>query len=196
MRNDRSKKTLKIVYYGPGVAGGTTNMLYIASRCVPRAEEDSGLYAYLDVVKDCLTIDSTNFNRLGIDLFTQGIAQITCYRPPCSIYRDPRRREILEGVDGVIFVADSQIARMEANVEMMEELELHLQSYGSTLSSLPWVIQYNKRDLLNILSVEMLEVRLNQDHVPYVEAISVKGVGVIETLTTLLQLLVPTIKEE
>jgi len=68
-----------------------------------------------------LLIDSTNFNRIGIGSFAQAIAQITCYRPRFSIYRDPRRREILAGVDGVIFVADSQIARMEANVEMIEE---------------------------------------------------------------------------
>ena len=96
----------------------------------------------------------------------------------------------------MVFVADSQIDRMEANIETLEELERHLQRYGSMLSSLLGVIQYNKRDLPNIVPTGMLEARLNQHHVPYVEAIGVKWGGVIETLATLLQMLVPPIEEE
>jgi hypothetical protein len=97
---------------------------------------------------------------------------------------------ILKGVDGIVFVADSQIERMDENIESFENMIENLESYGMKLEDIPYVLQYNKRDLPNIASVEELQKNLNKDGVPYFEAIATKGVGVFETLKEIAKMVI------
>jgi signal recognition particle receptor subunit beta len=104
------------------------------------------------------------------------------YTVPGQVFYDASRKLILKGVDGVVFVADSQEERLDANIESMENLKDNLEEQGYQLEKLPFVIQYNKRDLPNVSSVSELRNLLNPDNVPDFEACATTGEGVFETL--------------
>ena len=110
------------------------------------------------------------------------------YTVPGQVYYNASRKLILKGVDGIIFVADSQVERFEDNIESMENLIENLKEYNLSLDKIPFVIQYNKRDLPNIAPVEELERALNILKVPYFEAVATEGIGVFETLKTVAKL--------
>lgn len=175
----------KIVYYGTGLGGKTTNLEYIYSRVNP---ETKGKMISLATE----TERTLFFDFLPIDLGeVRGFkTRFHLYTVPGQVYYNASRRLILKGVDGIVFVADSQDTRAEANIEAMHNLYENLETYGYDLQEIPFAIQYNKRDLENKLPVEELRAQINPMGVPDFEAIAIEGKGVFETLSTVSKLVV------
>ena len=169
----------KIVYYGTGLGGKTTNLEYVYSRVNP---DTKGKMISLATE----TERTLFFDFLPIDLGeVRGFkTRFHLYTVPGQVYYNASRRLILKGVDGVIFVADSQRDRMEANIESMHNLYENLESYGYDLEKIPFAIQYNKRDLPDVMNVEELRAQLNPAGVPDFEGVAIEGTGVFETLSS------------
>ena len=167
----------KLVYYGPGLCGKTTNLQVIHSRVEPSTK--GKLISLATETERTLFFD---FLPLELGTIRGFKTRFHLYTVPGQVFYDASRKLILRGADGVIFVADSQIERLESNVESLENLETNLGEQNLTLQTLPFVLQYNKRDLPNIVPVEELQVALNPRHVPWFEACAPKGMGVFETL--------------
>jgi len=167
----------KIVYYGPGLGGKTTNIQYVYSRVSPQTKGR--------LVSLATEMDRTLFfDFLPLDLGAiRGFrTRFHLYTVPGQVFYDASRRLILRGVDGVVFVADSLISRFEANVESMYNLHENLAEHGLKLDNLPFALQYNKRDLRHIIPVADLQEELNPQRHPHFEAIATQGVGVFDTL--------------
>ena len=179
----------KILYYGPGLGGKTTNIEYVHSRVDPR---NRGEFISLATEQGSTLL----FDFLALDLgVVQGLrTRFHLYTVPGQAYFESRRQLLLKGVDGVVFVADSQIDRDEANAEAMQSLYDSLDTRGYDVSRLPFVIQYNKRDLPGILPVRELRARLNPDGVPDFESIATEGRGVFETLAAVSRLVVKSLR--
>lgn len=167
----------KIVYYGPGLCGKTTNLQYIYDSTAPQAK---GKLISLATETDRTLF----FDFMPLELGTvRGFkTRFHLYTVPGQVYYDASRKLILKGVDGVVFVADSQEERMDANIESLYNLEENLKSQGYDLSDIPYVLQLNKRDLPNVISVEELSGELQRKGEPVYEAIASKGDGVFDTL--------------
>jgi mutual gliding-motility protein MglA len=167
----------KIVYYGPGLCGKTTNLQYIFDKTNPAAK---GKLISLATETDRTLF----FDFLPLELGTvRGFkTRFHLYTVPGQVFYDASRKLILKGVDGVIFVADSQVERMDANVEAIENLESNLKSQGYDLMAIPYVLQLNKRDLPNVASVDEMKRLLVKKNEPTFEAVAAKGPGVFETL--------------
>ena len=167
----------KIVYYGPGLCGKTTNLQYIYDKTNPGAK---GKLISLATETDRTLF----FDFLPLELGTvRGFkTRFHLYTVPGQVFYDASRKLILKGVDGVVFVADSQIERMEANLESVENLRVNLAEQGYDLDKVPYVVQYNKRDLPNIATTEELRRLLNPRNVPEYQAVAPTGVGVFDTL--------------
>ncbi|RMH21737.1 MAG: gliding-motility protein MglA [Gemmatimonadetes bacterium] len=178
----------KIVYYGTGLGGKTTNLEYVYSRVNP---ETKGKMISLATE----TERTLFFDFLPIDLGeVRGFkTRFHLYTVPGQVYYNASRKLILKGVDGIIFVADSQRERMEANVEAMHNLYENMDSYGYDLSQIPFAIQYNKRDLSNAMPVEELRAQLNPTGVPDFEAVAIEGKGVFETLSAVSKMVVQSL---
>ena len=178
----------KIVYYGTGLGGKTTNLEYVYSRVNP---DTKGKMISLATE----TERTLFFDFLPIDLGeVRGFkTRFHLYTVPGQVYYNASRKLILKGVDGVIFVADSQAERMEANIEAMHNLYENLESYGYDLSQIPFAIQYNKRDLSNVMSMEELRAQLNPGGVSDFEAVAIEGKGVFETLGSVSKLVVQSL---
>ncbi len=181
--------TAKIVYYGPGLSGKTTNLQFIYNS-LP-ANRRGELVSLPTETDRTLFFDLLPLRLGKIGEFT---TRLQLYTVPGQVFYNATRRVVLQGVDGIVFVADSQRAMREANIESLENLKENLATYGLTLSQIPWVLQYNKRDLPDILSVEELNRDLNFMNVPYFEAIAIAGVGVIPTLKKISQLTLEYLK--
>jgi signal recognition particle receptor subunit beta len=167
----------KIVYYGPGLCGKTTNLQYIYDRTNPAAK---GKLISLATETDRTLF----FDFLPLDLGTvRGFkTRFHLYTVPGQVFYDASRKLILKGVDGVVFVADSQEARMDANVESLQNLDKNLVEHGFDLATVPYVLQLNKRDLPTALPVDVLYRSLNFKGEPTFEATAPLGVGVFDTL--------------
>ena len=167
----------KIVYYGTGLGGKTTNLEYVYSKVNPDAKGKM-----ISLATE--TERTLFFDFLPIDLGdVKGFkTRFHLYTVPGQVYYNASRKLILKGVDGVIFVADSQAERMEANIEAMHNLYENLDSYGYDLTSIPFAMQYNKRDLPNAMSMDDLKAQLNPMGVPDFEGVAIEGRGVFETL--------------
>lgn len=167
----------KIVYYGPGLGGKTTNLQYIYSKTSPDAK---GKMISLATETDRTLF----FDFLPLDLGTiRGFTtRFHLYTVPGQVFYDASRKLILKGADGVIFVADSQEERMESNIESIRNLETNLKQHGLDLKTLPYALQFNKRDLPNAMAVDELYRVLNYKREPTFEAIAPKGDGVFDTL--------------
>lgn len=167
----------KIVYYGPGLCGKTTNLQYIYDSTAPQAK---GKLISLATETDRTLF----FDFMPLELGTvRGFkTRFHLYTVPGQVYYDASRKLILKGVDGVVFVADSQEERMDANIESLYNLEENLKSQGYELMNIPYVLQLNKRDLPNVVSVEELTAELNRKDEPVYEAVASKGDGVFDTL--------------
>ena len=167
----------KIVYYGTGLGGKTTNLEYVYSKVNPHAKGKM-----ISLATE--TERTLFFDFLPIDLGeVKGFkTRFHLYTVPGQVYYNASRKLILKGVDGVIFVADSQTERMEANIEAMHNLYENLESYGYDLTKIPFAMQYNKRDLPNAMSTGNLRSQLNPMGVPDFEGIAIEGQGVFETL--------------
>ena len=168
----------KIVYYGPGLGGKTTNLQYIYNKTAP---ESKGKMISLATEADrTLFFDFLPLDLGSIRGFT---TRFHLYTVPGQVFYDASRKLILKGVDGVVFVADSQEERFEANVESLENLKANLREQGYDYDKIPIVIQYNKRDLPNAVAVESLREALNPTgKLPDFEAAAQGGKGVFETL--------------
>jgi mutual gliding-motility protein MglA len=173
----------KLVYYGPGLGGKTTNLEYIYEKVQP---DTRGKLISLATEQERTLF----FDFLPVDLGSiRGFrTRFHLYTVPGQVYYNASRRLILKGVDGVVFVADSQAERMDANIAAMENLYENLSEYGYDLRTLPLVLQWNKRDLPTALPVAELNAQLNPDSVPVHEAVAVRGQGVFDTLRTVSKL--------
>ena len=167
----------KIVYYGPGLCGKTTNLQYIFDTTAPGAK---GKMISLATETDRTLF----FDFMPLELGTvRGFkTRFHLYTVPGQVFYDASRRLILKGVDGVVFVADSQEERMDANIESLYNLEENLRSQGYELMKLPYALQLNKRDLPNIVSVADMAAELQRKGEPVVEAVAASGTGVFDTL--------------
>jgi hypothetical protein len=178
----------KIVYYGPGLCGKTTNLQYIYAKTNPDAKGKM-----ISLATE--TERTLFFDFLPIDLGEiRGFkTRFHLYTVPGQVYYNASRRLILKGVDGLIFVADSQRSRLEANIEAMHNLYENMESYGYDIQSIPFVLQYNKRDLPDIMSVEEMRAVLNPMGLPDFEAVAIEGEGVFPTLSTVSKLVVKSL---
>ena len=167
----------KIVYYGPGLCGKTTNLQYIYNKTNPEAK--GKMISLATETERTLFFD---FLPLSLGEIRGFKTRFHLYTVPGQVFYDASRKLILKGVDGVVFVADSQVERMEANIESLENLRLNLTEQGYNLDKLPFIMQYNKRDLPNIATMAELHEALNPTDVPEFEARATTGVGVFETL--------------
>jgi len=167
----------KIVYYGPGLCGKTTNLQYIFDTTAPQAR---GKMISLATETDRTLF----FDFMPLELGTvRGFkTRFHLYTVPGQVFYDASRKLILKGVDGVVFVADSQEERMDANIESLYNLEENLRSQGYELMKLPYALQLNKRDLPNIVSVADMAAELQRKGEPVVEAVAASGAGVFDTL--------------
>jgi signal recognition particle receptor subunit beta len=167
----------KIVYYGAGLGGKTTNLQVIYQKT---AEQQKGKMISLATE----TERTLFFDFLPLDLGTvRGFkTRIHLYTVPGQVFYDASRKLILRGVDGIVFVADSQEQRMDANVEALDNLMSNVKEHGYDFNKLPYVLQLNKRDLPNILPVDLLTTELRRKNEPVLEAVAFQGVGVFETL--------------
>lgn len=178
----------KIVYYGPGLGGKTTNLEYVYEKVAPTTR--GKLISLATETERTLF-----FDFLPVDLGTiRGFkTRFHLYTVPGQVYYNASRKLILKGVDGVVFVGDSQVERLDANIEAMHNLYENLTEYGLDVRQLPFVIQYNKRDLPNICSVQELEENLNPEGVPYFEAVGSRGIGVFDTLKGVSKLVIKSL---
>ena len=172
---------LKIVFYGPGMSGKTTNLEFIHSKLDPSL---AGELVSLKTKEDRTIF--FDFMQIEVGKIKGKKPKFNLYTVPGQVYYASSRKVILNGVDGLVFVADSQPHRMEANIETLLDLENNLKQDGHTLENFPWVIQYNKRDLPGVESVETLQKKLNFFNVPHFEAIAVRGDGVFNTLKAII----------
>jgi mutual gliding-motility protein MglA len=173
----------KIVYYGPGLCGKTTNLQWIYDKTNPTAK---GKLISLATETDRTLF----FDFLPLELGTvRGFkTRFHLYTVPGQVFYDASRKLILKGVDGVIFVADSQVERMDANVEAIENLVVNLKSQGYDLNNIPYVLQLNKRDLPNVAPLDEMVSLLKRKDEPVIEAVAPKGTGVFETLKAVAKL--------
>jgi signal recognition particle receptor subunit beta len=210
----------KLVYYGPGLGGKTTNLEYIYEKVAPASKGKM-----ISLATE--TERTLFFDFLPVDLGTiRGFkTRFHLYTVPGQVYYNASRKLILKGVDGVVFVADSQIERMEANVESMQNLYDNLLQHGYDLTRIPFVVQYNKRDLPNAAPADELQENLNPgwpvedasrqrpvpdvdrpgqylveqldgtwiERAPYFDAVAVKGDGVFDTLRAISKLVLKTL---
>ncbi len=167
----------KIVYYGPGLCGKTTNIQHVYNKVAP---ETKGKLITLATEMDRTLF----FDFLPLELGTvKGFkTRFHLYTVPGQVYYDASRKLILRGVDGVVFVADSQTSRYDANIESLYNLHENLEEYKLKLDEIPYVIQYNKRDMPDIIGLDDMEQELNPDQSPSVEAVAINGLGVFDTL--------------
>lgn len=180
----------KIVYYGPGLCGKTTNLEYIFEKVAPNTR--GKLISLATETERTLFFDFLPVDLGSIRGFK---TRFHLYTVPGQVFYDASRKLILKGVDGVIFVADSQIERAEANLESVENLRINLAEQGYNLDTVPYVVQYNKRDLPNVASVEELREMLNPTNVPDFEAVARTGTGVFDTLKAVAKLVLAELKK-
>ncbi|MDD0854670.1 GTPase domain-containing protein [Halobacteriovorax sp. GB3] len=179
----------KIVYYGPGLGGKTTNIQYVY-------QKTSG-----DSKGKMITLNTENERTLFFDFLPLDLGEIRgfktrfhLYTVPGQVFYEASRKLILRGVDGIVFVADSQVERMEANLESLRGLEKNLIEQGYEIEKVPVVLQWNKRDLPNVASIEDLRTKINKWDFPEFEASAVTGEGVFETLKSISKLVLMNLK--
>jgi mutual gliding-motility protein MglA len=187
---------VKIVYYGPGRGGKTTNLEYINRKFQHR------------IHSEMVTVKTHGDRTLFFDFlpFDVGLVngyqiKIQLYTVPGQVKYDATRRLVLRGVDGIVFVADGMIVRRENNIQSLNNLQENLASYKKNLHTLPWVLQYNKMDLkdqgIPMLPVEVLEQDLNQEfHRPCFPASALEGTNVVATLKKIISLTVASIRKQ
>ena len=181
----------KIVYYGPGLCGKTTNLQHIYQKTNP------------DVKGKMISLATETERTLFFDFLPLSLGEIRgfktrfhLYTVPGQVFYDASRKLILKGVDGVVFVADSQEERFEANVESLENLRANLREQGYDFDKIPVVLQYNKRDLPNAVPIEDLKSALNPTgKIADFEAAAQSGKGVFETLKALARLVLQELKK-
>lgn len=180
----------KIVYYGPGLCGKTTNLQFIYNKIRP--ESKGKMISLATETERTLFFD---FLPLSLGEIKGFKTKFHLYTVPGQIFYDASRKLILKGVDGIVFVCDSQIDRMDANIESFENMKINLAEQGYDLNNIPYVLQYNKRDLPSIVPVSELKKLLNVNGVPDFEATAPQGVGVFESLKVIVKLVLIELKK-
>jgi len=180
----------KIVYYGPGLCGKTTNLQYVYQKTATEAK--GKMISLATETERTLFFD---FLPLSLGEIRGFKTRFHLYTVPGQVFYDASRKLILKGVDGVVFVADSQEERYDANIESLDNLRFNLQEQGYDLDKIPFIIQYNKRDLPNAMSVDELRKDLNLTDVPDFEACAATGEGVFETLKAVAKLILIELKK-
>jgi hypothetical protein len=182
---------VKIVYYGPGLSGKTTNLRYIHQKIDPAARGE------------LISLETEHERTYFFDLLPIKAGYIGYFRVtfqlmtvPGQVYYEASRKNVLIGTDGIVFVADSQVPLLDANLESFEGLRRNFQEQKVDLNQVPLVLQYNKRDLGNLIPVETLNNLLNPRHAPFIEAAAIAGRGVFETLKEIARLTVPRVREK
>ena len=174
--------TYKLVYYGTGLGGKTTNLKYIHGQVNHACRGE--MISLATETERTLFFD---FMPLELDLVNGFRARIAIYTVPGQEEYDLSRKQILRGCDGIIFVADSSSVRQDANVESLKNMRENLVFNKLKLEEIPWILQYNKRDLVDAVPLERLEQNLNQARVPYFEACALEGLGVFATLKAIIK---------
>ncbi|HLD99122.1 MAG TPA: GTPase domain-containing protein [Bdellovibrionota bacterium] len=179
----------KIIYFGPGLSGKTTNIQYIYE------------HTQADSRGKLVTLSTENERTLFFDFLPLSVGEVHGYKTRFHLYSIPgqtfyetSRQFILKGVDGIVFVVDSQLERMEADIESFESLEKGLERQGYDLGKLPLVFQYNKRDLQGVVPIQELEATFNSMRRPFFEAVANRGQGVMETLQAISQRVIQELK--
>lgn len=185
------KIAVKIVYYGPGLCGKTTNLRYIYTKIDPRSRGDF----------ICLETDAERtyfFDLLPIKAGLIGDYQVhfSLMTVPGQVFYEASRRSVLKGADGIVFVADSQVPLLDSNLECFDGMRKNLVDFKLDMNSIPLVFQYNKRDLDNLIPVETFNNLINPELRPFVESSAINGVGVFETLKEIAKVTVPVVKEK
>jgi len=180
----------KIVYYGPGLCGKTTNLQFVYQKTSPDAK--GKMISLATETERTLFFD---FLPLALGEIRGFKTRFHLYTVPGQVFYDASRKLILKGVDGVVFVADSQEERLDANVESMENLKANLEEQGYDLDKIPFVMQYNKQDLPNVTSMDELRSLLNPNGVPEFGACATTGEGVFETLKAVAKLILMELKK-
>jgi signal recognition particle receptor subunit beta len=181
----------KIVYYGPGLCGKTTNLQYIYNRTNPEAK--GKMISLATETERTLFFD---FLPLSLGDIRGFRTRFHLYTVPGQVFYDASRKLILKGVDGVVFVADSQEERFEANLESVENLRTNLKEQGYDLDRIPFVIQYNKRDIEGAVALDEMRANLNPTgNVPDFEAVARTGQGVFDTLKAIARLVLVELKK-
>ncbi len=181
----------KIVYYGPGLSGKTTNIDVVYKRLKP---EQKGKLVSLATQTDRTLF----FDFLPVELGeVKGFkTRFHLYTVPGQVYYNATRKMVLKGADGVIFVADSQRQMMDVNIESLKNLEENLKAYGKSLENIPHIIQFNKRDLPNVVPLEEMYKKLNKYNAPFFEAVAIDGKGVMESLSAASKMVLRNLREK
>ena len=182
---------VKIVYYGPGLSGKTTNLRFIYSKMDPDSRGD--LLCLETPMERTLFFDLLPIKAGLIHEFQVHFQLMTV---PGQVFYEASRKSVLKGADGIVFVADSQIPLLDANLENFDGLRKNLVDYNVDLNFMPLVFQYNKRDLENLIPVETFNSLLNPLNLPYVESSAINGKGVFETLQQIAKLTIPVVREK
>ena len=186
----RREINCKIVYYGPGLCGKTSNLKHIYRQTSEVAKGE--MVSLATETERTLFFD---FLPLSLGEIRGFKTRFHLYTVPGQVFYDASRKLILRGVDGVVFVADSQLTRMDANLESLENLRGNLKEQGLDLDRLPFVVQYNKRDLPGVADVDALERALNPGKVACFAAVATAGEGVFETLKAIAKLVLTELKQ-
>lgn len=182
---------IKIIYYGPGLSGKTTNIRHV--------------YKMLDSSSrgDLICLETDTERTFFFDLLPIKAGQISDFEihfqlmtVPGQVFYEASRKSVLKGADGIVFVADSQVPLLDANLESFDGLRKNMLQHNVDLNSIPLVFQYNKRDLDNLIPVETFNNLLNPRKLPYIESSAINGVGVVETLKEISKQTVPVVKEK
>ena len=183
--------TAKIVYYGPGLCGKTTNLQAIHHKTAARSRGEM-------VSLETETDRTLFFDLLPLDVGVIGgmRVRLQLYTVPGQVFYNATRKLVLKGVDGVVFVADSQVAAEDTNIESLANLRANIAELGLSLDDLPIVFQFNKRDIRNIQPVEVLNEALNPAGAPFFEAAALHGVGVFETLKAISRLAISSVRKK
>jgi signal recognition particle receptor subunit beta len=179
----------KVVYYGPSLGGKTTNIQWIYQ--LTAEDQKSKLVALNTEIERTLFFDFLPMNVGEIRGFN---TRFHLYTVPGQVVYDASRKLILKGLDGIVFVADSQEERMDENLESLKNLEINLEQQGYDIKNVPLIMQYNKRDLPNSLSLNELRRSLNFYNAPEFEAVASEGKGVFESLKTLSKTIITSLK--
>lgn len=173
----------KIVYYGPGLGGKTTNLEFIHAHLNPSLRSE------------LISFKTKQDRTLYFDFMQMGLPPIDGKKPRFHLYTIPGqvqygygRKLVISGADAIVFVADSQKARMDENLASLADLQEKLSLYKKSLQKVPWIIQYNKRDLPHCATIPALQSKLNFMNVPHFEAVATTGLGVFETLKSIIQM--------
>jgi hypothetical protein len=180
----------KIVYYGPGLCGKTTNLQHVYQKTAPDAK--GKMISLATETERTLFFD---FLPLALGEIRGFKTRFHLYTVPGQVFYDASRKLILKGVDGVVFVADSQEERLDANIESLDNLRINLEEQGYDLDKIPFVVQYNKCDLPNVTPLEELRALLNPRGVPEFQACATTGEGVFETLKAVAKLILVELRQ-